>query len=88
MFPRLDLVSVQCPECRGSGKSPRNRKRPCIRCSGDKVISKCKSCGCLMPCPGTDEGVFDQTYCSLPDKKASSALVVKADSVENIDQEV
>ena len=64
MLGRVDLVSAECPDCDGSGKNPRKRKRPCPRCGGTGLVSCCSSCGHLMPCPGTDIDIFDQTYCS------------------------
>lgn len=66
MFGRMDLVPSICPDCNGSGKDKKKHKRPCLRCDGTGVVARCNSCGFLMPCPGTNNNVFDQTYCDKP----------------------
>lgn len=65
MMGRMDLELRTCPECKGSGKDPRKRKRLCPRCGGTGKAEYCTSCCEFMPCRGT-EPVFDQTYCSKP----------------------
>jgi DnaJ-class molecular chaperone len=65
MMGRMDLELRTCPECKGSGKDPRNRKRLCPRCGGNGKAEYCTSCCEFMPCRGT-EPVFDQTHCAKP----------------------
>lgn len=62
MIGRLDVESIICPNCNGSKQDPKKRKRLCPECGGAGVIERCKSCGELMPCSGTED--YDQTYCS------------------------
>ena len=64
MFGRLDISLKTCPDCQGSGKDPRKRKRPCPRCQGTGQAEFCKSCGEWIPCPGTDPNILDQSYCT------------------------
>ncbi len=66
MLGRLDTEPTECPACLGKGKDTRNRKRPCPRCEGTGKVDRSRSCGHLIPCPGTDNNVFDQTYCNKP----------------------
>jgi len=70
MFGRMDLAPAVCPDCTGSGKDPRKRKRQCLRCGGTGRVECCSSCGHLMPCPGTNDKVFDQSYCNKPNDRA------------------
>jgi len=72
MFGRMDLESTTCLDCHGSGKDPRKRKRKCPRCDGSGSIARCRTCGHLMPCPGTLENVLDQGYCHTQNKDAPS----------------
>lgn len=64
MIGRMDVVAGgPCKHCKGTGRDPKKRKRPCPSCDGSKVQLVCKSCGEDMPCSGTRDDVFDQGYC-------------------------
>lgn len=67
MMGRTDLGWRDgCATCQGTGKDPRKRKRPCPACDGKVKTQFCESCGHDMPCPGTTEGVLDQSSCDKP----------------------
>ena len=63
MIGRDDVVNVPCTHCKGTGRDPKKRTRPCPECQGTKHSLMCETCGCMMPCPGTDPNVFDQSHC-------------------------
>lgn len=66
MFGRMDIgLFGNCRECNGSGRSRKNRKRKCPKCSGSGKKVVCFSCGDEMPCSGTEEDMMDQSWCSL-----------------------
>lgn len=70
MFGRLDVIRDGiCPDCCGKKVNRRNRKQKCPTCLGDGKKSICQTCGYDMPCPGTNNNIFDQTYCNLAEKK-------------------
>jgi RecJ-like exonuclease len=62
MIGRMDLERKTCPNCKGTGYSPKNRKRHCSECENSGYVLFCKTCGkqynkeCL-------DNVLDQTYC-------------------------
>lgn len=56
MLGRLDVAyDVPCPDCKGSQRDPKKRKRLCPRCEGHGVVGRCLSCG-EWPCCGTSIG--------------------------------
>lgn len=66
MFGRMDVsLDAICLSCNGKGLDRKNRKRTCPDCGGSGKSLVCTTCGQRMPCPGTQEGVMDQDYCTL-----------------------
>jgi len=76
MFGRLDLKTVECPYCHGSGKSQKNRKQPCQECNGSGTVQVCKSCGGIYGKECVDKYV-DQSYCERrKDDKLTQGLIL------------
>ena len=68
MMGRLDVEpSAWCTNCSGTGKDPKKRTRKCPKCVNGKMMT-CQSCYHVMPCPGTDTGIIDQSHCLLKKK--------------------
>lgn len=63
MMGRMDLRLERCLHCEGKGTDPKNRKRQCPKCQGTGQWEVCVTCNVPLPCPGTEEGVMDQTVC-------------------------
>jgi len=69
MMGRIDVrLSGFCKLCGGTGRDPKKRKRTCPKCFGSKMTLVCESCGEDMPCSGTRDDIFDQTYCMRGEK--------------------
>ena len=67
MDGRIDVARrMKCPNCFGTTKDPKKRSRKCSRCMGYGKVWSCLNCNCMMPCPGTDTNMFDQSSCNLP----------------------
>ena len=67
MIGRLDVARTgKCPSCFGSKKDRRKRKRPCPKCMGYGTVWMCQNCLIIMPCPGTNSNILDQSRCNLP----------------------
>lgn len=62
MMGRMDLRKERCSACCGTGKSSKNRKRPCPECSGQGAIYVCKNYGGVYGKECVDTA-FDQTFC-------------------------
>lgn len=73
MIGRQDLIYKTCHNCNGTGNNPNKRKKSCPVCLGSGKVEYCKSCGELMPCSGTLEDTFDQSYCQKEHKKELEA---------------
>lgn len=73
MIGRQDLTYKICYNCKGTGNNPKHRKKACPVCSGSGKAEYCKTCGELMPCSGTLENVFDQSYCEKEHKNELEA---------------
>lgn len=67
MLGRSDVAPTTiCPICFGTGRDIKKRKRKCPRCQGGGSVMTCQNCYHVMPCPGTDPNMFDQSSCLLP----------------------
>jgi len=44
---RLDLVSRRCPDCLGTGRDRKKKKRKCPVCGGTGYVGQCPECGKL-----------------------------------------
>lgn len=71
MIGRLDTRKGICDECRGTGKDPKNRKRPCQYCKGSALVDVCKTCGRIVG-RGCNTDSFDATYCEMKSNKGES----------------
>lgn len=64
MEERQDVVYIaNCYYCLGKKVDPKKRKRKCPECNGSGKRATCATCGHDIPCPGTDDDMFDQGYC-------------------------
>jgi DnaJ-class molecular chaperone len=68
MMGRQDLELGQCPECFGTGRDGKNRKRACPHCDGTGTAWYCENCGGRYGVECVDE-VMDQSHCAK-EKKA------------------
>ena len=67
MMGRCDVEpTTKCPSCFGTGRDRKKRTRSCPRCQGVGKVMTCQNCYNVMPCPGTDPDMFDQSSCNLP----------------------
>ena len=53
---RLDLVSRRCPDCLGSGRDRKKKKRKCPVCGGTGYVGWCPKCDKIASQPGEDAG--------------------------------
>jgi RecJ-like exonuclease len=58
----MDLERKKCPGCKGTGYSPKNRKRHCEECENRGYVMFCKTCGKRYNVDCLDSRL-DQTYC-------------------------
>lgn len=76
MFGRIDLTTKPCNHCNETGKDPKKRTRACPVCSGSKRKSVCATCGEDMPCSGTDNTIFDQSFCNNKEPRRKVTMPV------------
>lgn len=62
MIGRLDLTVKPCVHCQKTGRDPKNRKRVCPKCNGNKTQFYCITCGGKYGEECVDSWT-DQTYC-------------------------
>jgi hypothetical protein len=54
-----ETLEGACNRCRGSGKDPKKRSRPCPSCEGRGTHEYCGTCGDFMRCGGRDPQPLD-----------------------------
>ena len=64
MIGRLDTKKGICDECKGTGKDPRKRTRPCGYCNGTAMVDVCTQCGGIVG-RGCNTDKLDATYCEM-----------------------
>lgn len=51
---RMDLISRRCPDCLGSGRDRKKKKRRCPVCHGTGYVAWCPKCNRIAHQPGED----------------------------------
>ena len=61
---RQDTRKGICDECKGTGKDPQKRSRPCPYCNGKALVEVCKTCGSIVG-RGCNTQTLDATHCEM-----------------------